>query len=166
MSVCWVLIMARGILFGFVGSLPPSDSSCVLWQTPEGVELVALWHVGSWFPYQGSNPFIPPVLQGGFLVRPSRRSQTWFYLLFSLYIFSLSCSDRFYFYSVWCLSHLTFLNSSLMFNYSTSWRRKWQPTPVLLPGYSPWDRKTSLFNLYTVKWSCSVVSSSLWPHGL
>ena len=37
--------------------------------------------------------------------------------------------------------------------YTIQWRRKWQPTPVLLPrkfhgwrslvGYSPWDRKES-----------------------
>ena len=36
-------------------------------------------------------------------------------------------------------------------NYMSSWRRKWQPTPVFLPGefhaqrnlagYSPWERK-------------------------
>ena len=33
------------------------------------------------------------------------------------------------------------------------WRRKWQPTPVFLPG-EKW------------KWSCLVVSDSQWPHGL
>ena len=51
------------------------------------------------------------------------------------------------------------------------WKRKWQPTPVFLPGefhgqlslvgYNPWSRKQS-----TVQFSCSVVSNSLQPHGL
>ena len=85
------------------------------------------------------------------------------------------------------------------------WKRKWQPTPVFLPGkshgqrslvgYSPWGCKRSLTQLsnwtttismhhlppqfpspcYTwpsnktfppLHFSCSVVSDSLWPHGL
>ena len=43
------------------------------------------------------------------------------------------------------------------------WRRKWQPTPVFLPGeshgqrslagYSPWGRKESLSNLFQAKLS-------------
>ena len=63
------------------------------------------------------------------------------------------------------------------------WRRKWQPTPVILPGKShgyrslvncsPWGRKElgtterlTLTYLYSVQFSPSVVSKSLWPHGL
>ena len=51
------------------------------------------------------------------------------------------------------------------------WRRKWQPTPVFLPGkfhglrsrvgYSPWGPKELDTNyLYSVQFSCSVVSDS------
>ena len=62
------------------------------------------------------------------------------------------------------------------------WRMKWQPTPVFLPGksqrqrslegYSPWGRKRIICDLVTKQqqmWRCgsrSVVSNSLWPHGL
>ena len=63
------------------------------------------------------------------------------------------------------------------------WRRKWQPTPVLLPGkphgerslegHSPWgcQSRTQLSNQTTTtimssghQFSHSVVSDSLWPH--
>ena len=62
------------------------------------------------------------------------------------------------------------------------WRRKWQPTPVFLPGESQgrgslvgcrlWGRTesdtTEAAAAAGTKWSeiCSVVSNSLWPHGL
>ena len=59
------------------------------------------------------------------------------------------------------------------------WRRKWQPTPVLLPGksygrrslvgYSPWDHKeldTTQQLHWMNEWSCSVMSDSLRPPGL
>ena len=60
------------------------------------------------------------------------------------------------------------------------WRRKWQPTPVYLPGKSHGQRSTVHavsrvgHNLATkpptpnyiqsVQFSCSVLSDSLWPH--
>ena len=70
------------------------------------------------------------------------------------------------------------------------WRRKWQPSPVFLPGksheqksvvsYSPWGltksdtiectRQEHILQREREKWSqsesCSVVSDSVWPHGL
>ena len=63
------------------------------------------------------------------------------------------------------------------------WRRKWPPTPVLLPGkfheqrslvgYSPQGckesdttKRLSTDTKEDVQFSCSVVSDSLWPHGL
>ena len=60
------------------------------------------------------------------------------------------------------------------------WRRKWQPTPVFLPGkphgqrslasYSPWGHKesdtTQRLHFLSVQFSRSVVSDSLQPHGL
>ena len=72
----------------------------------------------------------------------------------------------------------------------SSWRRKWQPTPVFLPekshgqkglvGYSPWDHKivgqdwaTKQQQDSSLQVMClwcvlnhSVMSDSLWPHGL
>ena len=63
------------------------------------------------------------------------------------------------------------------------WRRKWQPTPVFLPGESQgrgawwaaiygiaqsWTRlkrlSSSSSSIASVQFSCSVVSDSLWPH--
>ena len=44
------------------------------------------------------------------------------------------------------------------------WRREWQPTPVFLPGESHGQR--SLEGYSSVQFSHSVVSDSLWPHGL
>ena len=65
------------------------------------------------------------------------------------------------------------------------WRRKWQPTPVFLPGksqgqknldsYSPWYHKSQTqfkpsppenYMFFLLLFSCSVVSDSLWPRGL
>ena len=68
------------------------------------------------------------------------------------------------------------------------WRRKWQPTLVLLPGeshgqrslvgYSPWSQRVThdwetntfihmiLSRASSVQFSCSVMSNTLWPHGL
>ena len=43
-----------------------------------------------------------------------------------------------------------------------SWRRSWQPTPVFLPGESHGYRSLA----GSVQSSHSVVSDSLWPHGL
>ena len=40
------------------------------------------------------------------------------------------------------------------------WRSAWQLTPVVLPGESLWTEDERW------KWSCSVMSNSLWPHGL
>ena len=63
----------------------------------------------------------------------------------------------------------------------SSWRRKWQPTPVLLPrkfhgwrslvGYSPWGHKESdmterLHEDVPLQYSCLENSSTLRPHGL
>ena len=49
------------------------------------------------------------------------------------------------------LHYYTVYNTVLYYLYTTYWRRKWQPTPVLLPGkshgwrsmlgYSPWGSK-------------------------
>ena len=47
----WVLVVARGVFIAAHGLL----SSCGVW-TPEHMGLAALWHVGSQFPNQGSNP--------------------------------------------------------------------------------------------------------------
>ena len=44
------------------------------------------------------------------------------------------------------------------------WRRKWQPTPVFLPGESHGQRKLAGYS--PVQFSRSVMSDSLRPHGL
>ena len=56
------------------------------------------------------------------------------------------------------------------------WRRKWQPTPVFLPGrshgkrslagYSPWGHKRVGHDSNLLLFSHQVVSDSLQPHGL
>ena len=49
----WVSVVLRGLLLGSMGS-----GACRL--SSRGAGLVALWHVGSWFPDQGSN-LIPSI---------------------------------------------------------------------------------------------------------
>ena len=72
---------------------------------------------------------------------------------------------------------LSLFTGCIYLHMSIPWRREWQPIPVFLPGesheqrslvgYSPWVHKesdmTEWLILYSVQFSCSVVSNSLWP---
>ena len=65
-------------------------------------------------------------------------------------------------------------NSGIGGSYSSSWRRKWQPTPVLLPGkshgrrslvgYSLWGHEesdtTERLHFTSLHWSCKLSSAS------
>ena len=68
---------------------------------------------------------------------------------------------------------ITLPNKTIIYISVSSWRRKWQPTPVFLPGesygqrslagYCPWGRKESDM---TELWNSTVSGSVFESHGL